>query len=58
MSARPIVNLRGHRWYLSNNSSLGSGYFRLERVSFVADLKRYGSVATVIDVAKEELKQR
>ena len=52
-ASRPIIRHAGHRWYCSDDSTLGKAHYRLERVSFMADLKRYGNVPTVIDVAKE-----
>jgi len=55
MIKRPIVNHAGHRWYLSDDSSLGNDYYRLERVAYLSDLKQRRYVATVIDVKKETL---
>ena len=53
------VIVQGHKWYIrSEPSKLGDKYVSLERVSFMADLRRYGQVATRIDVLKEELANR
>ena len=53
------VIVQGHKWYIrSEPSELGQGYVLLQRVSFKADLQRYGQVATRIDVSREELANR
>ncbi len=47
------VRYLGHKWYITNGSTLGNNYKVLERVSFLSDLKRFGCVATKIDVHKD-----
>ena len=52
---KKIINYLGHRWYIIGKSSLGPEYVVAERVSFLSELKRYGQVATRIDLPKEML---
>jgi hypothetical protein len=53
---KTIINLRGHKWYMCpEKSELGENYVTLERVSYLSDLKKYGQVATKIDVHINEL---
>ena len=49
------VKYLGHLWYIIGKSSLGPKYVVAKRVSFLSDLKRYGQVATQIDMPKKEL---
>jgi len=49
------INWLGHKWYLVGASTLGPDYVQLRRVSFLSDLQRRGSVATVIDASKADL---
>ena len=49
---KQTVRYLGHKWYVNNNSTLGKDYKVLKRVGFLSDLKRFGSVATEIDVHK------
>ena len=49
------VKYLGHLWYIIGESSLGPKYVAAKRVSFLSDLKRYGQVATQIDMPKKEL---
>jgi len=51
------INWLGHRWYVVGKSTLGNDYIELKRVSFLSDLRSKGSVATVIDTAKSDLKK-
>lgn len=50
------ISYLGHRWYNMGQCDLGSNYIRLERISFMADLKKYGQIPTSIDVKISDLK--
>ena len=49
------VKYLGHLWYIIGKSSLGPKYVVAKRVNFLSDLKRYGQVATQIDIPKEAI---
>ena len=50
------ITLRGHRWIvLDEPSTLGKDFVLLQRKNYLADLKRYGQVATRIDVSRDEV---
>jgi len=51
------IHYNGHQWYITDDSSLGKNYFKLIRVSFKSDLKKYGMVASAIDVHKSNFKE-